>query len=358
MPTLDFYISEISYAGNGQSDFIEVVLPAGTDVTGYYLELYQEGGQDSYFVLPFPALASTIAGNDVYLFSKDTLVSFPSAMGEGEGIALVDSNGSVLQFVSHGLGPFTAVDGAAAGMTSQYIGVANGVGTGLVTNDRGDTYEVTSTLTPGSVPCFAEGTLIRTLNGYVPVQKLKPGIMLPTWNAGLQKLKLVRFKDVAYTTHTPCQQRPVLVPSKLSARAGFDQPLILSSNHRILLMVGKKRRMMLFPAKALVGWQGIRFMKGRRHVRWVHLGLPVHALIDSGGLITETLLPSDMVERMLTRTERAAWAPVRKEPCLPLVRPQEARALLKQGVALPVPADMPVKQTLSKCTQNSWSGSD
>lgn len=342
MATLASYISEVSYAGNGQSDFIEVVLPAGADVTGYSLELYQEGGQDSYGLLSFPPLAATIAGNDVYLFSKDTVVNFPSAMGDGEGIALVDSGGSVLQFVSHGLGPFTAVDGAAAGMTSQYMGSATSNGTGLVTNDRGDTYEVTSTLTPGNVACFAEGTLIRTLEGRVPIEMLKPGTMLPTWSAGLQELRIIRFREVSYSMKTPDRQRPVLIPSKLIDCAGVNRPLIVSSNHRIPLAVGKQRRLLLFSAKALVGWRGIRFMRGRRHMRWVHLGLPVHALIESGGLISESLLPGEMVEQTLTSLERAAWAPVCKAPCLPLISTQEGRALLAQGIELPDPSELPI----------------
>jgi hypothetical protein len=342
MATLDSYISEVSYAGSGQTDFIEVVLPAGTDVTGYILELYQEGGKDSYSVQLFPPLTATIAGNDVYVFSKDTVVNFPSAMGDGEGIALVDSGGNVLQFVSHGLGPFTAIDGAAAGLTSQYIGSATTKDTGLVTNDRGDTYEVTGTLTPGSVACFAEGTLIRTLDGYVPIERLRPGIMLPTWSAGLQELKFVRYHEMSYSAQTPDRQRPVLIPPKLFDCTGFSRPLILSSNHRIPLAVGKERRLLLFPAKTLVGWRGIRFMRGRRHMRWVHLGLPVHALIESGGLITESLLPGEMVERTLTGLERAAWAPVSKAPCLPLLRAQEARALIERGVDLPDPKKLPM----------------
>jgi hypothetical protein len=343
MATLDSYISEVSYAGSGQSDFIEVVLPAGTDVTGYFLELYQEGGQDSYSVLLFPPLTATIAGNDDYVFSKDTVVNFPSAMGDGEGIALVDPNGSVLQFVSHGLGSFTAVDGAAAGLTSQYIGSATTKDTGLVTNDRGDTYEVTGTLTPGSVACFAEGTLIRTLDGYVPIERLRPGIMLPTWSAGLQELKLIRYHEMSYSAQTPDRQRLVLFPPKLFDCTGSNHPLILSSNHRIPLAVGKERRLLLFPAKTLVGWRGIRFMRGRRHMRWVHLGLPVHALIESSGFITESLLPGEMVERTLTGLERAAWAPVSKVPCLPLIHPQEARALIEEGVDLPHPNELPMR---------------
>ncbi|MBB4175574.1 Hint domain-containing protein [Sulfitobacter noctilucicola] len=278
-------------------------------MTGFYLERYQEGGQDSSGVLPFPTLAATIAGNDVYVFSKDTVISFPSSMGDGEGFALVDSGGSVLQFVSHGSGPFTAIDGAAAGMTSQYMGSATSSGTGLVTNDKGDTYEVTSTLTPGSVACFAEGTLIRTIEGRVPIERLQPGIMLPTWSAGLQELKIIRFRELSYSSTTPDRQRPVLIPSKLINRAAHNRPLIVSSNHRIPLAVGQQRRLVLFPAKVLVGWRGIRFMRGRRHMRWVHLGLPVHALIESGRLMTESLLPGNMVEQTLSSLDSDTWAP-------------------------------------------------
>lgn len=49
--------------------------------------------------------------------------------GGPDGIALVDANRNVLEFVSYGRGVFTALDGDAKGMTSVDIGVEESIRT-------------------------------------------------------------------------------------------------------------------------------------------------------------------------------------------------------------------------------------
>ncbi|MDY7078053.1 MAG: hypothetical protein SXV54_14145 [Chloroflexota bacterium] len=141
-PTTDVFVNEIHYDNDGadQDEAIEVAGPAGTDVTGWSLVLYNGNGGATY---------GTIDLNGVIPDQQDGYgtLSFPHAgiqNGAPDGIALVDSSAAVVQFLSYE-GSFTATDGPAAGMTSTDIGVAEGsstpVGHSLQLEGTGSIYE-------------------------------------------------------------------------------------------------------------------------------------------------------------------------------------------------------------------------
>ena len=64
------YFSEIRYLGNGATDFIEVAVDAGTDVSNFFVTVYRPNGtirtSDSLSGMSF----TTIAGRDVYVIER------------------------------------------------------------------------------------------------------------------------------------------------------------------------------------------------------------------------------------------------------------------------------------------------
>ncbi len=138
------FINEIHY-DNASSDIdeaLEIAGPAGTDLSGWTLVLYNGSGGAAYGT-------TTLSGviPDQQNGFGTVSVSYPSngiQNGSPDGIALVDNNGTVVQFLSYE-GAFTAVGGAADGIVSTDIGVSeNGsevVGLSLQLTGSGNNYQ-------------------------------------------------------------------------------------------------------------------------------------------------------------------------------------------------------------------------
>lgn len=116
------FINEFHYdnTGTDTGEFIEIAGPAGTDLTGWSIVLYNGNGGAPYDT---QLLNGTIAdqGNGF----GTVVVNYPSngiQNGSPDGIALVDDTGAVIQFLSYE-GSFTGVGGPANGLTSTDIGV-------------------------------------------------------------------------------------------------------------------------------------------------------------------------------------------------------------------------------------------
>lgn len=115
--------SEIHYDnfGTDQGEAIEVEGPAGTNLTGWSIVLYNGNGGVVYNTATLSgAIVESCSGRGV------VVVNYPSngiQNGNPDGFALVDGLGQVVEFLSYG-GTFTAADGPAAGRLSVDIGVA------------------------------------------------------------------------------------------------------------------------------------------------------------------------------------------------------------------------------------------
>ena len=116
------YLSEIHYDNTGvdSGEFVEVHLPAGTTSAGLSVVLYNGSGGVTYDTDPLPPVTAPGGAPAV------AVLTYPEGglqNGSPDGIALVDTGGAVLEFVSYE-GAFTATNGPAAGLTSRDIGVA------------------------------------------------------------------------------------------------------------------------------------------------------------------------------------------------------------------------------------------
>lgn len=176
------FISEVSYSGNRTSDFVEVMVPEGTDVSGWAIEVYNNGGK-ALRSISFDSPVSTIDGQDVYIFEGSGALG---SVGKNNGIALVDNTGTVQQFISLEGNDIDARDGAADGQTSTNIGTAESRDS-LQTLDGGSSY-VAQSPSPGVMPCFGPGTRILTPEGWRRVEDLKTGDLVNTLDRGVQPI--------------------------------------------------------------------------------------------------------------------------------------------------------------------------
>lgn len=139
------FINEVHYdnTGTDTGEAIEIAGPAGTDLTGWSLVLYNGSNGSVYNTTALSTVLPSTAGSTYGV----TTISYPTngiQNGSPDGIALVDSTNVVQQFLSYE-GSFAAVGGAASGMTSTNIGVSEPgstpIGSSLQLTGTGTAYE-------------------------------------------------------------------------------------------------------------------------------------------------------------------------------------------------------------------------
>ena len=156
------YINEIHYdnSGTDAGEFVEVVGPAGTDLSTYTISLYN-GSSTSLKVYSTITLSGTIDDEGAGVGA----VSFATAgiqNGAPDGVSL-SNGGTNIQFISYE-GSFTAADGPALGLTSaDVIVIEDGLltGTSLEYNEASMVWVVITDDTPG---LFAQGPVLSTKN--------------------------------------------------------------------------------------------------------------------------------------------------------------------------------------------------
>ena len=117
--------SEIHYDNDGTdiNEFIEIEGPAGGDLTGWSVVLYNQTGSAVY-----DTKVLNVAIPDMCDGRGVVVVSYPSngiQNGPADGFALVNSGGEVVEFLSYE-GTLTAANGPATGLLSVDIGVLEG----------------------------------------------------------------------------------------------------------------------------------------------------------------------------------------------------------------------------------------
>jgi len=121
-------ISEFHYdnTGTDAGEAIEVSAPAGTDLTGWNVVLYNGSGGASYDTDPLPATVPATCGARGVVVLNYAVNGIQN--GPPDGIALVNGSGVVVEFLSYE-GVFAATNGPASGLTSTDIGaLQNGTG--------------------------------------------------------------------------------------------------------------------------------------------------------------------------------------------------------------------------------------
>ncbi len=128
-PTTNVWINELHYDNTGTDvdEGVEIAGPAGLDLAGYSIWLY-DGGLSCFCAYSNVNLSGVIPnqsnGFGAVWFSIEPIRNGP------DGVALVYGATQVIQFLSYE-GSFTVTDGPAAGMTSVDIGVSEPTATAV-----------------------------------------------------------------------------------------------------------------------------------------------------------------------------------------------------------------------------------
>jgi hypothetical protein len=115
------FFNEIHYdnTGGDTGEAIEIAGQAGADLTGWSILLYNGNGGAVYDTIDLSGIIMEQQnGFGTLYFSRAGIQN-----GAPDGLALIDSTSNVIQFLSYE-GSFTAVGGAANGLMSTDIGVA------------------------------------------------------------------------------------------------------------------------------------------------------------------------------------------------------------------------------------------
>ncbi|WP_111707744.1 T9SS type A sorting domain-containing protein [Lutibacter citreus] len=135
------FINEIHYdnAGSDSGEGVEIAGPAGTDLTGWTIVQYNGNGGASYGTTNLSGvILDQLNGYGTIAVSISGLQN-----GSPDGVALVDNNGTTVQFLSYE-GTFTATNGPASGLESTDIGISESsseaVGNSLQLTGKGKVY--------------------------------------------------------------------------------------------------------------------------------------------------------------------------------------------------------------------------
>jgi exonuclease III len=144
-PAVDVvFINEIHYdnAGADVNEGVEIAGTAGTDLTGYKILLYNGSPTQLKLYNPSTTLSGVIPnqqnGYGTLFFPINGIQN-----GDPDGFALVNTDGTLIQFLTYG-GTFTPIDGPAAGIEGIDIGVKQSgttpIGFSLQLTGMGSTY--------------------------------------------------------------------------------------------------------------------------------------------------------------------------------------------------------------------------
>jgi len=187
------------------------------------------------------------------------------------------------------------------------------------------------------VACFAKGSMIRTIKGEIPVEKLKPGDHVLTMDNGYQ---VVRWVGAKRLDHNELARNPKLQPIRIRSGAlGQGCPssdLVLSPQHRIFVASKIAGRMfseteVLVPAKSLLSLEGVAVAKDIRFVTYYHFLCEQHQIVYSNRAPTESLyVGKECMKSMSTEAQEEICA-LFPELCSGPIVP--ARALIPNRLA-------------------------
>lgn len=187
------FINEFHYdnAGADVGEFIELAGPAGTDLNGWQLVLYNGLDGRSYRAVSLSGVLGDVTGSgfgfQVINFSTNGLQN-----GAPDGMALIDAFGGVQEFLSYE-GSLIALDGPALGLASRDVGVSESAttppGASLQRTGQGSLAE----------DFIWQAAVLATPGAGNPGQRLAPlpvnlalGGAWPLWLTGLAWLSLRR----------------------------------------------------------------------------------------------------------------------------------------------------------------------
>jgi hypothetical protein len=151
--------------------------------------------------------------------------------------------------------------------------------------------------------CYASGTRILTDKGNRAVEELAVGDLIWTLDRGLEPLRWIGSRTLVFDPSNE-KQKPVEIKPNVLGTGAPQRRLIVSPQHRILLRQQPVRslfaeREVLAQANGLLGFDGVRIMKGRRSVTYYSLLLDHHEIISAEGVLSESFYPGPVALKIV-----------------------------------------------------------
>jgi collagen type I/II/III/V/XI/XXIV/XXVII alpha len=252
-------------------------LGRGDGFMGAGFELRLDNGADDASVIAI-GLGTVVFGGGLGPSNNFTLTAWDHTgrleFGNGETATSAVLNGSTLSVTVsgayNGIYDFNHVTLAPNAPTNFNVGTDSRTGLSFVT---------------AGVPCFAEGTRIRTTIGFVPVEELREGMELPTMIGGMPApiIWLGRRELDCLTHPRPEGVWPVRVAAGAFGPGRPGRDLLVSPDHAIYVNGA------LVPAKCLINGGSIIQVRQDR-VTYFHVELPHHDVILAEDLPVESYL--------------------------------------------------------------------
>jgi Hint domain len=203
-------------------------------------------------------------------------------------------------------------------------GSPDGNGQLIVTDlNTGASSTLNSEVFSGGPPCFAEGTLIETPRGGVPIESLEPGDLVTTASGATRPVRWIGAGDVNLRRR-PRPERPVIVRAGALAPGLPRRDLVLSPGHALFFDDA------LVTAGRLVNGATILRDDTRETITYWHFELDSHDVVHAEGVPVETYR-DDANRRFLSRQKGTPLA-VRAEPVAPHVEAGPRLAAIRDWV--------------------------
>jgi hypothetical protein len=222
----------------------------------------------------------------------------------------------------------------------------------------GDTFPgLAGTRETFGVVCFAQGTLIKTIKGEVPIEDLRQGDRVLTFDCGYQPISWIGGRSLG---QTELEQNPKLRPIRIQAGALGpnlpEQDLIVSPQHRILIKSVIAVRMfdtaeVLVPANKLLTLPGIDIEWDVDSVDYFHMLFEHHQIVFSNGSPTESLFTGPEALKAVSAEARAEIEALFPHIFYPDFVPVPARLIPEKGKQMKILAQRLAKN--NKLAQES-----
>lgn len=191
-----------------------------------------------------------------------------------------------------------------------------------------------------SAVCFADGTLIATESGLLPVETLEPGCMVQTLSGASAPLRLNLSRHLpARELRANSRLRPVCIEAGALGAGLPLERLWVSRQHRMLVSSPICRRMFdtdsaLIAAIRLTALPGCFIDHHCKELTYHHLVFDDHAVVFANGAPAESFFPGPEALRLLAPDARKEFltlfpevagslSPLRSEHCIPKLKQQK-----------------------------------
>jgi hypothetical protein len=194
-----------------------------------------------------------------------------------------------------------------------------------------------------AIICFAPGALIETPEGSRPVETLRVGDLVTTIDRGPVPVRWVSRRQVVFCNGLE-DAKPIQIKAGAFAQGYPDDDIVVSPQHRFVMHDHRSQtdKEVFVPAKSLTRLPGVRVMRGKKSVEYIHFALDRHEVVIANGVYTESCFLGPVMLDDTPIRERATlksiFPDVEFDPgrgygptARPVIKMQEARNLIKSS---------------------------